>query len=55
MTGQHERTLRMFYFSGTGNARSAARWMVEVWRERSHAAEAIDLAEIGARTIACGA
>jgi hypothetical protein len=24
MTGPHERTLRMFYFSGTGNARNAA-------------------------------
>jgi len=46
--------LRMFYFSGTGNARNAARWMVEVWRERNHAAEAIDLAEIGAGTIAVG-
>ena len=26
--------LRMFYFSGTGNARNVARWMVDAWRER---------------------
>jgi ferredoxin len=39
--------LRMFYFSGTGNARNVARWMVEVSRERGQLAEAIDLA--GAR------
>ncbi len=43
--------LRMFYFSGTGNARNAARWMVETWRTRGHAAEAIDLAQTGAEGI----
>lgn len=36
--------LRMFYFSGTGNARNVARWMVEAWRERHEGAEAVDLA-----------
>lgn len=43
--------LRMFYFSGTGNARNAARWMVETWRARGQAAEAIDLAQTGAEGI----
>lgn len=46
--------LRMFFFSGTGNARNVARWMVEVWRERNQAAEAIDLAGVGADAIEVG-
>jgi ferredoxin len=45
---------RMFYFSGTGNARNAARWMVEVWKERNRQAEAIDLAGIGIGNVAIG-
>jgi ferredoxin len=43
--------LRMFYFSGTGNARNAARWMADVWRERHRHAEVIDLAEGGAGAV----
>ena len=43
--------LRMFYFSGTGNARNAARWMVETWRARGQAAEAVDLARTRAEAI----
>lgn len=46
--------LRMFYFSGTGNARNVARWMVEAWRERHEAAEAVDLAEVSAGSIQVG-
>ena len=44
----------MFFFSGTGNARNAARWMVEAWRERNHAAEAIDLATADVDAIEIG-
>ena len=44
----------MFFFSGTGNARNAARWMVEAWRERHHAAEAIDLSRIDVGMIEVG-
>jgi len=36
--------LRMFYFSGTGNARNVAHWMAEAWRERGREAEVVDLA-----------
>jgi len=43
--------LRMFYFSGTGNARNAAGWMVEAWRARGQAAEAIDLTHTHAEEI----
>lgn len=43
--------LQMFYFSGTGNARNAARWMVETWKERGQEAEAIDLAQTCAEGI----
>ncbi len=46
--------LRMFFFSGTGNARNVARWMVEVWRERNQMAEAVDLAGVGVDTIEVG-
>lgn len=38
--------LRMFYFSGTGNARNVARWMVEEWGRAGRPAEAIDLASL---------
>jgi Pyruvate/2-oxoacid:ferredoxin oxidoreductase delta subunit len=54
MVGQNERTLRMFFFSGTGNARNVARWMVEVWRERDHAAEAVDLATVDVDAVEVG-
>ena len=37
--------LKLFYFSGTGNARNAAHWKVEAWQERARQAEAIDLAK----------
>lgn len=43
--------LRMFCFSGTGNARNAARWMVEAWRARGRAAEAFDIARTRAEAI----
>ena len=43
--------LRMFFFSGTGNARNVSRWMVETWRERGEAAEAVDLAGVHAGAI----
>lgn len=39
--------LRMFFFSGTGNARNVAKWMVDSWRERGLPAETIDIAKIG--------
>lgn len=54
MSGQDEHVLRMFFFSGTGNARNVARWMVEVWRECQQGAEAIDLADVGVKTIEVG-
>ncbi len=43
--------LRMFYCSGTGNARNAALWMVEAWRARGQAAEAIDIARSRAEDV----
>src|SRR5512140_3671241 len=46
--------LRMFYFSGTGNARNVARWVVDVWRGRGQVAEAVDLARCGGRAIDVG-
>ena len=46
--------LRMFYFSGTGNARHVAKWMVEAWRERHQQAEAIDLAMVRVDTVEVG-
>jgi len=54
MSGHGERTLRMFYFSGTGNARNVARWMVEVWREHHQQGEAIDLAQVGDEAVQVG-
>jgi len=54
VSGQGERTLRMFFFSGTGNARNVARRMVEVWRERNHAAEAVGLANVDVDRIEVG-
>ena len=46
--------LKIFFFSGTGNARNVARWMVEVWRDRNHTSEAIDLAKVSVDTIEVG-
>jgi len=41
--------LRLFYFSGTGNARNVAHWMSESWRERGREAEVVDLAGVDPR------
>jgi Pyruvate/2-oxoacid:ferredoxin oxidoreductase delta subunit len=46
--------LRMYYFSGTGNARNVARWMGEAWRERGQEAEVIDIAGIDVDRIIVG-
>jgi ferredoxin len=43
--------LRLYWFSGTGNARSAARWIVETWRARGQPAEAVELARTDPRTV----
>ena len=40
--------LRMFYFSGTGNARNVARWMAAAWAERGSQVAVTDLAGCGA-------
>ena len=36
--------LRMYYFSGTGNARNVAHWMAAAWRERGRDAAVVDIA-----------
>lgn len=36
--------LRMYYFSGTGNARNVAHWMAAAWRERGRDAVVVDVA-----------
>jgi len=46
--------LRMFFFSGTGNARNVSRWMVEAWREHGREAEAIDIVNAGADEVRVG-
>lgn len=46
--------LRMFYFSGTGNARNVALWMVEAWREGGREADVVDLAKVDPRTVQIG-
>ena len=43
--------LRMFYFSGTGNARNVADWIAAAWRGRNRAAEVIDVAKLEAHSI----
>lgn len=43
--------LRMFYFSGTGNARNVAHWMASAWQSRNREAETIDLARVEAHAI----
>jgi len=54
MGGEGEHMLRMFFFSGTGNARNVARWMVDAWRERNQMVEAVDLSGGGVDTIEIG-
>ncbi len=39
--------LKMFYFSGTGNARNVAQWMAAAWQSRGREAETIDIANPG--------
>jgi Pyruvate/2-oxoacid:ferredoxin oxidoreductase delta subunit len=46
--------LRMLYFSGTGNARNVARWMVAAWQERGRQAEALDLTKLRASALELG-
>ena len=46
--------LRMFYFSGTGNARNVAHWMAAAWQSRKLEAELIDLAKVDPRTVPIG-
>lgn len=43
--------LRVFYFSGTGNARNVAIWIAGVWREHGLQAEVVDLVERGRRPV----
>jgi ferredoxin len=43
--------LRMFYFSGTGNARNVANWIASGWRRRHRDVESIDLAEVEAGAV----
>jgi hypothetical protein len=38
--------LRLFYFSGTGNARNVARWMASAWQSAGREVEVADLATI---------
>lgn len=46
--------LRLFYFSGTGNARRVAQWIASEWRERGRDVEIIDLARADVRSIELG-
>jgi Pyruvate/2-oxoacid:ferredoxin oxidoreductase delta subunit len=46
--------LRMFYFSGTGNARNVAHWMADAWRGRQREVEVIDLAKVDRRALRVG-
>jgi len=46
--------LRLFYFSGTGNARSVAHWIAEAWRKSGRAAEVLDIAKTERRAIQIG-
>jgi len=43
--------LRMFYFSGTGNARSVAQWIADAWQRRHREAEVIDIAGVDVHSI----
>ncbi|HEY3447101.1 MAG TPA: EFR1 family ferrodoxin [Myxococcales bacterium] len=46
--------LRLFYFSGTGNARNVAHWIASVWRERGRQVEVADLSKTDPRTVQVG-
>ncbi len=43
--------LRLFYFSGTGNARNVAHWISSEWRESGREVEVVDLATADPRTV----
>ncbi|MGC4113075.1 MAG: EFR1 family ferrodoxin [Myxococcales bacterium] len=47
-------TLRLFYFSGTGNARNVAHWIAGAWRERGEAAQVDDLSQTDPRSVQLG-
>lgn len=47
--------LRLFYFSGTGNARNAAHWIASAWRAAGREADVRDLAAVDRRAIHVGA
>ncbi len=49
-----DHVLRMFYFSGTGNARNVAHWMAAAWRIHDRAAEVVDIATIDPAGISVG-
>lgn len=44
--------LRMFYFSGTGNARAVANWIGAAWREDGRPVEVTDLSRVDPRALA---
>lgn len=46
--------LRLFYFSGTGNARNVAQWIASAWREKGREAEVVDLSKADPRSVAIG-
>jgi ferredoxin len=43
--------LRMFYFSGTGNARNVAGWLAAAWAERGQEVAVVDLAQLDAHGV----
>ena len=47
--------LKIFYFSGTGNARRVAGWVAEAWRRRGLGAEVVDLARAAPGSVRIGA
>jgi len=48
------RVLRVFFFSGTGNARNVACWLGDAWRLRGCEAQAFDLTKVEPGTIEVG-
>jgi ferredoxin len=46
--------LRIFYFSGTGNARRVATWVADEWRRRDREAEVVDLARLAPGAVRLG-
>lgn len=46
--------LRLFYFSGTGNARNVATWIASVWRSHEREVEVVDLASSERRNLLVG-